>query len=131
MKNRKVLSWLIAVLCLIPQMLFAQNLSVQGTVTDENGEAMIGVSVLVKGTSTGVITDLDGNFALSASSGSTLVFSYIGYKTLEKKVTGTEMKVSLSPDTEILDEVVVIAYGQQKKVTVTGSFSNVIIKELL
>ena len=131
MKNRKVLSWLIAVLCLIPQMLFAQNLSVQGTVTDENGEAMIGVSVLVKGTSTGVITDLDGNFALSASSGSTLVFSYIGYKTLEKKVTGTEMKVSLSPDTEILDEVVVIAYGQQKKVTVTGSVSNVNSKELL
>ncbi len=131
MKNRKVLSWLIAVLCLIPQMLFAQNLSVQGTVTDENGEAMIGVSVLVKGTSTGVITDLDGNFALSAPSGSTLVFSYIGYKTLEKKVTGTEMKVSLSPDTEILDEVVVIAYGQQKKVTVTGSVSNVNSKELL
>ena len=81
MKNRKVLSWLIAAFCLIPQVILAQGISVQGTVTDENGESMIGVSVLVKGTNTGVITDLDGNFALSVPSGSTLVFSYIGYQT--------------------------------------------------
>ena len=118
MKNRKVLSWLMAVFCLIPQMVLAQNVSVQGTVTDENGETMIGVSVLVKGTNTGVITDLDGNFSLSVPSGSTLVFSYIGYQTQEKKVTGSSMKVTMAPDTEVLDEVVVIAYGQQKKVTV-------------
>ena len=85
MKNRKVLSWLIAAFCLIPQVILAQGISVQGTVTDENGESMIGVSVLVKGTNTGVITDLDGNFALSVPSGSTLVFSYIGYQTQEKE----------------------------------------------
>ena len=92
MKNKKVLSWLIAVFCLIQQMILAQNISVQGTVTDENGETMIGVSVLVKGTTTGAITDLDGNFSLSVSSGSTLVFSYIGYKTQEEKVTGSILK---------------------------------------
>ena len=120
-----------AVFCLIPQMVLAQNVSVQGTVTDENGETMIGVSVLVKGTNTGVITDLDGNFALSVPSGSTLVFSYIGYQTQEKEVTGSTMKVTMVPDNEMLDEVVVIAYGQQKKVTVTGSISNVNSKELL
>ena len=131
MKNRKVLSWLMAVFCLIPQTILAQNVSVQGTVTDENGESMIGVSVLVKGTNTGVITDLDGNFALSVPSGSTLVFSYIGYQTQEKEVTGSTMKVTMVPDNEMLDEVVVIAYGQQKKVTVTGSISNVNSKELL
>ena len=131
MKNKKVLSWLIAVFCLIPQVILAQNISVQGTVTDENGESMIGVSVLVKGTTTGAITDLDGNFTLSVPSGSTLVFSYIGYKSQEEKVTGSILKVTMTPDNEMLDEVVVIAYGQQKKVTVTGSISNVNSKELL
>ncbi len=96
MKNRKVLSWLIAAFCLIPQVILAQGISVQGTVTDENGESMIGVSVLVKGTNTGVITDLDGNFTLSVPSGSTLVFSYIGYQTQEKEVTGSTMKVTMA-----------------------------------
>ncbi len=129
MGNKK--KWLIAVFCLIPQMFLAQNISVQGNVTDENGEAMIGVSVLVKGTSTGVITDLDGNFVLSVPSGSTLSFSYMGYQTLEMGVTGGSMKVVMTPDVEMLDEVVVIAYGQQKKVTVTGSISNINSKELL
>lgn len=64
MKNKKMLRWLIAILCLMPQLLLAQNIRVQGTVVDETGVSMIGVSVLVKGTSTGVITDL---MAISSS----------------------------------------------------------------
>lgn len=132
MKNKKMLRWLIAILCLMPQLLLAQNIRVQGTVVDETGVSMIGVSVLVKGTSTGVITDFDGNFILEAAPQSTLVFSYVGYKSQElKAIGGKKMKVIMEPDTQTLDEVVVIAYGQQKKVTITGSISNVSSKELL
>lgn len=132
MKNKKMLRWLIALLCLMPQLLLAQNIRVQGTVVDETGMSMIGVSVLVKETSTGVITDLDGNFSLEVTPGSTLVFSYVGYKSQELKAAeGKTMRVVMEPDTQTLDEVVVIAYGQQKKVTVTGSISNVSSKELL
>lgn len=132
MKNKKMLRWLIAILCLMPQLLLAQNIRVQGTVVDETGVSMIGVSVLVKGTSTGVITDFDGNFILEVAPKSTLVFSYVGYKSQElKAIGGKTMKVIMEPDTQTLDEVVVIAYGQQKKVTITGSISNVSSKELL
>lgn len=119
-------------LCFIPSLMFAQNIQVQGTVTDENGETMIGVSVMVKGTKAGAVTDLDGNFTVSAPVDGTLVVSYVGYKEQEVKVKGsTPLKIQLLPDTQQLEEVVVIAYGQQKKVTVTGSVSNVSSKELL
>lgn len=134
MKNKKVLKrwFIIALLCLIPQFTFAQNIQVQGTITDEMGETMIGVSVLVKGTAGGTITDSDGNFTLSVPAQSTLVISYVGYKTQEVKVAGKKvLKITMDPDAQALDEVVVIAYGQQKKVTVTGSVSNVNSKELL
>ena len=134
MKNMKVLKWwfIIALLCLIPQLTFAQNIQVQGSITDEMGETMIGVSVLIKGTASGTITDSDGNFTLSVPAESTLVVSYVGYKTQEVKVGNRKiLKISMDPDAQALDEVVVIAYGQQKKVTVTGSVSNVNSKELL
>lgn len=135
MKKKKLLDrWLVMLLfSLFPALLFAQDkIQVQGTVTDENGESMIGVSVLVKGTSSGAITDLDGNFTLSVSDRSVLVVSFIGYKTQEVKINGkVHLKVEMVPDTQTLDEVVVVAYGQQKKVTVTGSISNVNSKELL
>ena len=134
MKNMKVLKWwfIIALLCLIPQLTFAQNIQVQGSITDEMGETMIGVSVLIKGTASGTITDSDGNFTLSVPAESTLVVSYVGYKTQEVKVGNRKiLKISMDTDAQALDEVVVIAYGQQKKVTVTGSVSNVNSKELL
>ncbi|ETK09331.1 TonB-linked outer membrane protein, partial [Tannerella sp. oral taxon BU063 isolate Cell 1/3] len=92
-----------------------------GTVTDQQGEPMIGVTVHVKGnTTTGTITDIDGKFALSVPKGSTLVISYVGYKTQELPATAG-MKVVLVDDNEQLDEVIVVAYGTAKRSAFTGS----------
>ena len=105
---------------------FAQkHVSVSGRITDELNEPMIGVSVLEKGTTNGVITDLDGNYTLSASEGSTIVFSYIGYVTQEKKAVAGTMNIILKEDSKTLDEVVVVGYGVQKKSSVTGAISSV------
>lgn len=123
--------FIIALLCMIPRLVYAQS-SVHGKIIDENGETMIGVSVLVKGTTVGTITDLDGNFTVHAPANATLVVSFVGYKTQEVKIAGRQsLKITMQPDNQTLDEVVVIAYGSQKKVTVTGSVSNVGSKELL
>ena len=130
-KCKSYLLGLLALLCMLPSVAFAQNIRVEGQVKDETGEPMIGVSVMVAGTDTGVITDLDGNFALpSVSQGATLEFSYIGYLTQSLKAS-RNMTVSMKPDLQSLEEVVVIAYGQQKKVTITGSVSQVGGDELL
>ena len=86
---------------------------------------MIGVSVLEKGTTNGVITDLDGNYTLSVNEGATIVFSYIGYVTQEKKAAAGTMNIVLKEDNKTLDEVVVVGYGVQKKSSVTGAISSV------
>ena len=124
---------ILAFLCLMPGLSFAQNIKVEGSVIDETGEALIGVSVVLKGsTGVGTATDVDGRFVLSnIPSSGTLVFNYLGYSSKEVKVTGGVMNVKMDPDTQLLDEVVVIAYGQQKKVTVTGAVSSIGSKELL
>lgn len=99
---------------------FAQN-KITGVVTDTNGEPVIGASVMVKGTTNGTITDFDGNFTLNTTSG-TLVITYIGYKKEEVTMSGkTFFRIILKEDTELLDEVVVVGYGSQKKETLTGS----------
>ena len=105
---------------------FAQKqVNVSGRITDELNEPMIGVSVLEKGTTNGVITDLDGNYTLSVNEGSTIVFSYIGYVTQEKKAVAGTMNIILKEDSKTLDEVVVVGYGVQKKSSVTGAISSV------
>lgn len=94
---------------------FAQ-VSVSGVVTDAtNGEAIIGASILEVGTTNGTITDFDGNFELKVKSGAKLSISYIGYKTQEL-VAAPNMKIRLSEDSELLEEVVVVGYGVVKKV---------------
>lgn len=113
------------------QVVYAQNIHVKGSVIDENNEPLIGVSVRLEDASTGVITDVDGNFALSVPSGSTLVFSYVGYRTQEVKVTKPSIRVVMEQETLNLDEVVVVAYGQQKKVSVTASMSSINNETLL
>lgn len=98
--------------------------TVKGTVVDETGEPVIGVSILVKGTTNGTVTDLDGNFVVTnVNSGSTLVFSYVGYKTQEIKVTQdkTPLKVVLAEDSEVLEDVVVVGYATMRKKDLTGS----------
>lgn len=92
-----------------------QSSTIRGTVVDANGIPVIGASVLVKGTSNGTITDIDGNFTLQNTSG-TLVVSYIGYKTQEVSIQNQKVfNIVLKEDTEVLDEVVVVGYGVQKK----------------
>ena len=126
MKMRKLsqLFGLLALLLLLPGQSFAQNLRVEGRVLDELGEGVIGAGVVIQGTTTGTVTDFDGNFALSVPRGSILEFSCVGYKT-QAVPAAARMTVTLEPDADALDESVVIAYGQQKKVTITGAVSAV------
>ncbi len=99
---------------------------VKGRVVDANGDPIIGANVMVKGTTNGVITDVDGNFSLSASSNVTLQISYIGYQTKDVKLNGkTVLEIVLQEDAQDLDEVVVVGYGTQKKVNLTGAVSQV------
>lgn len=101
---------------------FAQNATLKGNVKEANGEPIIGASVLQKGTTNGTVTDFDGNFILSAPTGSTISISFIGYKTQEIQNTNqTNLIVVLKEDSEVLDEVVVIGYGTVKKDDATGS----------
>ena len=102
-----------------------QNLKVSGVVTDEAGEPLIGVSVLVKGTTLGNITDLNGRFSLDVPEGNILEISYIGYKTQSIKAQREPMNIVLKEDAQMLDEVVVVGFGTQKKVNLTGSVSAV------
>lgn len=99
----------------------AQNKSI--SVVDTGGEPIIGASVLVKGTTNGVITDLDGHFTLTqVPVTATIQVSYIGYKSQEIAVRDkSSIKVILVEDTEVLDEVVVVGYGVQKKSDITGA----------
>ena len=124
-----------------PQAVFAevdgvqtvmQSGTVKGQIVDVNGESIIGASVQVKGTGTGVISDINGNFIVNAHSNAILVVSYIGYKTQEIPLKGkTTVSVVLQEDAEMLDEVVVVGYGTQKKSTLSGSVAQVSGKETL
>lgn len=102
-----------------------QDATVTGTITDEAGEPLIGVSVIVKGTTNGTVTDLDGHFTLTVSAGSDLIVTYIGYKSETVKATTRPLSIILKEDTQKLDEVVVVGYGTQKKVNLTGAVSAV------
>ena len=99
---------------------FAQQITVNGVVQDTQGEPIIGANILVKGTSNGTITDLDGNFQLTADADAILVFSFIGYQTQELPAQPV-MNVTLRDDSKQLDEVVVIGYGSVKKNDLSGS----------
>ncbi len=128
MKRRKLfrLSGLVALLLLLPGHSFAQNLRVQGKVLDERGDGLIGAGVLIGGTGNGTVTDFEGNFVLpSVPRGATLEISCIGYVTQTVQVTGQNITVTMEIDSKALEEAVVVAYGQQKKVTITGAVSAV------
>ena len=103
----------------------AQTKTATGVVTDQAGEAVIGASVIVKGTTNGTITDLDGKFTLgNVKNGDIIQISFVGYKTQEIKFAGQTLNVILHDDTEVLDEVVVTGYGgSQKRATLTTAIS--------
>ncbi len=131
--SRKHQIWMLFI-CLgmlfgVSQAMFAQGAQKQkvtGTVTDESGEPLIGVTVMENGASVGAITDLDGRFTLDAPSNATLTFSYVGYLTQNVKLNGnTKVDVVLKEDNALLDEVVVVGYGIQRKSDVTGALTRV------
>lgn len=104
---------------------------VRGVVKNENGEAFQGVNVAIKGANKGTITDASGRFELAASQENTLVFSFLGYKPVEKKVgSQKEINVSLEIDESLMEEVVVVGYGTQRKTSLTGAVSSITNKEL-
>ena len=95
-------------------------------IVDNQGIPVIGANVVEKGTANGTITDIDGKFTLEVSGNATLQVSYIGYNTQELSVSGkTDFSVKLGEDTQALDEVVVVGYGTQKKVNLTGAVGSV------
>lgn len=106
--------------------------TITGTVLEQSsGQPLIGVSILVKGSTQGTVTDLNGAFSIKTKVGETLKVSYIGYTDQEVKVSGKPIKISLTEDTKLLDEVVVIGYGTQKRKDVTGSISSITGKDLI
>ena len=129
--TRKLFSLILV--SMISVFAFAQARQVKGTVKDSSGEPMIGVNVLVKGTTNGTITDFDGNFTLNdVKDTDVLTVTYIGYVKQEVKV-GAQKVIAfvLKEDTETLDEVVVVGYGVQKKSDVTGSVGSVKSENIL
>ena len=143
MKNSKNLSlfgrtgklqrlFLIALFSVLAIGAYAQSKTVSGTVVDQTGEPIIGANVVVKGTTNGIITDLDGRFTLSnVPDKGTISISFIGYQDQEISVAGkTNLQVTLQEDNAMLDEVVVVGYGVQKKSDVTGAMARVGEKEL-
>ena len=127
MKKERLLSLLLILMVSIT--VFAQNTLYSGRVFDESGEPIIGASVVVKGTSQGSVSDMDGKFSFEGTEGATLVISYIGYCSQELRGT-KNMVITLKEDSKVLTDVVVIGYGVQKKSVVTASIAKVGADEL-
>lgn len=109
----------------IPFLLAQKTVKVSGKITDDSNETMIGVSIMEKGTNNGIITDFNGNYSLFVHEGATIVYSYIGYLTQEKKAVAGTMNITMKENQKVLEEVVVVGYGVQKKSSVTGAISQV------
>ena len=131
--RKKFYTYLSVVLMLMLSAGFvqAQDVQVSGTVLDETGVPLPGVSILLKGTTRGTTTDLDGKYSIAAPSSGVLVFSFIGYTNMEETVgSRTKIDITLNPDVANLEEVVVVGYGTQKKSQLTGAISSVGNKEI-
>lgn len=121
MKANRIAMWLLSLFLGIASM-NAQQFTIKGEVLDETGEPLTGASVRVKGTPSGIITDIDGNFAISVKKGDILSVSYIGYMPQEITITGDQnLKIVLKEDSQTLEEVVVVGYGTMRKKDLTGA----------
>ncbi len=121
------------IICLVffPAAVLAQDSSVSGVIVDASSkEALIGVSVVQKGTTNGTVTDIDGKFSINAPLSSTLVISYLGYDNQELAPSSSPMTIQLKESSKFLDEVIVVGYGVQKKSVVTASISQVTANDL-
>ena len=122
---------LVLTLMLSGQFAFSQSRQISGKVIDAKGEALIGASIAVKGTTTGTVTDADGAFALAVSNESVLVISYTGYNTKEETVgTRTVVDITLDENVSELAETVVVGYGTQRKSQLTGAISSISSKQI-
>lgn len=128
----RIFSFSLLMLLLYPLGIHAQDITLTGVVSDDTGEGLLGVSVLVKGTGNGTITNVEGKYSLKVKSSDVVVFSFVGMKTKEYKVAGrTVINVQMKADAELLDEVVVVGYGTQKKSSLTSAVSAMKGEELL
>ena len=133
MSMKKVLRTLILT-CFALAVSFAAmaQQEVKGVVTDESGEPLPGVTVVIAGTSSGVITDINGNYSIQVESGATLIFTFVGMVPQQVDVgSNSTIDISMKTDAIGLEEVQVVGYGQQKKVTITGAISSMDTEELL
>ena len=119
MRNFKRLA-IMALLCMVSTILYAQKIEASGTVVDQTGETIIGATIMEKGTTNGTITDFDGNFKINVNSGAKLVISYIGFITQELPAA-KDMKIIIKEDAQSLQEVVVTGYQVQRKADLTGA----------
>ena len=112
-------------------MVLAQERTVTGTIVDDKGTPLLGVNILIKGTTTGTQSDFDGNFTVRCKTGDVLVFSFIGFKTIEQLVTNAKvLNVTMEEDATVLSEVLIVGYGKSSKVDNTGAITKVKAEEL-
>lgn len=127
----KIRNYLVMLLLFVVSSALAQTNVVTGTVVDDSGMPLPGANVIVKGTTTGTQTDFDGKFAIEAAPEDYLVFSFVGFKTIETLVGDKQdLMITLTPDAASLEEVVVVGYGTQKKSVTTGAISSIKAEEL-
>ena len=129
----KKISILLLILLGSCTFLYAQQFNVTGRITDKKlNEPIIGASIKIKGTGNGTVTDLDGNFTLQASKGNVLVISFIGYTTQEITIgsSPSPYHIQMSEDTQMLDEIVVVGFGTQRKANLTDAVATVDTKML-
>jgi len=128
LQSRRPHKWrMLWLFLMLPMLALASpNATVTGTVIDSDGFPLIGVNVVVKNTTIGTTTDLDGNYSIDAPEGAILEFSYIGFQTIEEPVGGRSViDITMRGDSELLDEVVVVGYGVQRKSDLTGSVAQI------
>lgn len=128
MKRKAIL--LSCALSLVMSATFAQKIKVKGSVTDDKGNKLSGVTITEKGTSNATATNPSGGFELNAETGKTLIFNIVGYEPKEVVYTGGDLNISLNSSNTALDEVVVVAFGTQKKANLTGSVATITPKQL-
>lgn len=122
--------WSSLIIFLIPLLFFGQKVDVKGTIIDEATKATIpGVTVTLKNSTNSVISDINGNYQIKADTSDIATFSFLGYATVEKKITGNILNISLKEESKILNEVIVIGYGSTKKKDLTGSVAQVSSKD--
>ncbi len=123
---------IVLLMVFMPFSLRAQNITISGRITDSGNEPVVGATVSVKNTTIGTITDINGGYSISAPGNATLMFQFLGFTTKEEKINGrTTINVVMDVDNQDLDEVVVVGYGSQKKVTLTGAVSGIKGNEML